>query len=44
MKKAALYELWTALVAVFHMPDHHPRLARIYIYNNDKVTVASRHF
>lgn len=43
MKKAALYELWTALVAVFHMPDHHPRLARIYTYNN-KVIVASRRF
>ncbi|PWV49656.1 hypothetical protein C7475_105164 [Chitinophaga sp. S165] len=43
MKKAALYELWSALVAVFHMPDHHPRLARIYIYNN-KGRVASRRF
>lgn len=43
MKKSALYELWTALVAVFHRSDRHPRLARIYVYNN-KMTVPPRHF
>jgi len=43
MKKAALYELWSALRAIFHMPDHRPRLARIYIYNNER-TVGIRRF
>jgi len=43
MKNAALYELWIALRAIFHMPDHQPRLARIYIYNN-KTTVGGRRF
>jgi hypothetical protein len=43
MKKAALYELWTALAAVFHKYDMHPRFARIYVYNN-KMSVATRRF
>ena len=43
MKKSVLYELWSALVAGLHRSDRHPRLARIYVYNN-KMTVASRRF
>lgn len=43
MKITALYELWTALTAVFHRHGMHPRFARIYVYNN-KMSVANRRF
>jgi hypothetical protein len=33
MNKTALYEMWTALVAVFHVPGDHPRPVGNDIYN-----------
>lgn len=43
MNKTALYEMWTALVAVFRIPGKYPRPAMSYVYNKRTIT-RERHF
>jgi hypothetical protein len=33
MNNAALQEMWTAILALLHLPDYQHREVRLYIYN-----------